>query len=244
MIKPVERFSNLAEVGCQAVRFKGQGATLNHIRKLQQCLEKVDFLLLLNQFKACCLQEPLDVIDICPFLRRKPQDAGDASMGVLQIIDRVLLRLLLCQGNIKIEMSIRAAHDEKIVDSVCPHLVDQLIQGIDLGATLGHFHDFILVDKGNHLMDDHFYRAGVISQSLHSGKNVGDSRNVIRAKNVDDQLESASKFLAMICDVRQPVGRLACPFHNNTVLIQAQCGSFEPDSTVLVIREATRAELL
>ncbi len=85
-----------------------------------------------------------------------PQNAGNASVGILDIKNRVFVGLLHSQVKIKIEMALRAAVQEEETRRVLAHLFHQLFHGDELAGPFRHFNLLSVPEQGYVLEDEDF----------------------------------------------------------------------------------------
>ena len=103
---------------------------------------------------------------------------------------------------------------------------------------------FTIPQKCHELMDDHMNLALVIPQCLDTRKHVRYRCDMVGAEYVEDQIESTYEFLTMVCDIGQAIGRLSGAFDDHPVLLQTEVGRFQPDRSILIIRDPLLPERL
>ena len=110
--------------------------------------------------------------DVTRGLRIPPQVSGvaqyarDAGVGILDIVHRVLIRLLNRQFQIEINRRINRAHEQQEMDRVRANLVEQLAQRDELPGPLRHAHVLATPLQIDHLVDDEYHPLRVQPQRL------------------------------------------------------------------------------
>jgi len=158
-------------------------------------------------------------------------------MGVLDIKDRVVLALAGGQGEVEFQLAVRLAHQEEKAGRVRPHLVEQFIDGDEVGLAGGHLDLLAVPHQGDELVDHRGDLGRIVAQGLYPGQHVRDGGDMVGAEDIDHPIKTPAEFFPVIGDIRQPVGGLAAGFDDHPILLQPQGGGLEPDRPVLLVNQ-------
>ena len=86
-----------------------------------------------------------------PSLGGLTENTADSRVGVLDVEDGILGRLLLGELEVEVEVAVRLAHQEEEPRRIGPDLVDHFAHGHELARALAHAHRFAAAGEANHL---------------------------------------------------------------------------------------------
>ena len=108
------------------------------------------------------------------FLFHLLQDAADTGMGILYIVHRVIIGMFRCQSQVKVKLTVHAAHDEEIACSICSDFFNKLIECDGLARPLAHLDQFAIAIEADHLKDENLQMAWIVPQGFHGRFHAGD----------------------------------------------------------------------
>src|SRR5689334_9998956 len=82
------------------------------------------------------------------------QYTSNTRMRILNIVDRIFLRLLLGEGYVEFKMRAHGTHIEEEFRCIGADIVDQLVKQIITAAALAKLDQLAFGDKRYHLVDD------------------------------------------------------------------------------------------
>ena len=157
-----------------------------------------------------------------PPLRRVAEDAGDAGVGILDIVDGVLLGFGLGQLQVEVHLGVGGALEQEESHRVGPHLVRHLPQGDDVPRPLGEAHHLAAPLQRDKLVEDEGQAIRVQPKSLHHGLHAGHMPLVVSAPDVNDPVEAPHhKLVVVIGDVGGEVAGLPVGADDDVVLVLA-----------------------
>ena len=161
-------------------------------------------------------------INGCSLLQGLPFNAAQAGMGVLDIKNRIFLALFFSEIEIELDQVVGLAHEEEKTQGIGADLVDQLIDGDKGGFAGRHLHLLAFAEQGDELVKNHGDPGIVIAERPDPGHHIGHGGDVVGAENIDHPVIAALEFIAMVGDVRQPVGGLAGTLDDHPILFLAE----------------------
>ena len=156
-------------------------------------------------------------------------------MGVLDVVDGVLARLLLGQLDVEVDPRRRPARGEEPARRVDADLVEELVEGDERAGPLAHRDLDAVDDEADPGDQQHPDRFLVVAHRLGGVADPGDGAVVVGAPDVDQLLEAAAELLGDVADVRGEVGRLAVRAQDHPVLVVAERRRAEPGRAVLLV---------
>ena len=186
---------------------------------------------------------PSRVVDAA--LGRLREDAGDAGVGVLHVVDRVLVALALRQVDVELHLGVGGALEEEEAAGVGADLIDDLAQGDDLAGALREAHGLAAALEADELADDDLKPPFLDAEGLHGRLHARDVALVVGAPDVDREVEAAADELVVVVgDVGGEVGRDAGRADEDVVLVLAEGAAVQPDGAFLVDDGALLAQQL
>ncbi len=164
-------------------------------------------------------------------------------MGVLNVVDRVLVRLLHGQIEVEIDRAVGRAGDHEVAYGVRADLINQLVKGNELAAAGAHLHLLAATHQVDDLVQQGIDEIGVVTQGAHAHEHLRRGGVVVGAKDIDDQIEAAPGLVAMVGNVGQAVGGFAAGLDHDAVFLVAEFGGAEPLRAVQFIDVAALLQL-
>ena len=96
------------------------------------------------------------------------EDAGDAGVGVLDVVDRVVAGCALGELHVEVHLALGGAGQEKVAAGIAADFLDQVCQRDDLAGALGRTHDIAAVLERHELGDQD--RQAVIDNAPKAGE--------------------------------------------------------------------------
>ncbi len=163
-------------------------------------------------------------------------------MGVLDVVDRVLVRLPLGKLDVEVDADGMAAGGEEPARRVHADLGQELIEGDELAGPLRHRDLDAVAHEADPRHQDHLDRPAV---EAHRFGRVPQPRHrpvVVGAPDVDEVVEAAAELLDDVADVGAEVGVVAVRLADHPVLVVPVVGRAEPEGAVLLVEVAGRAQ--
>ena len=145
-------------------------------------------------------------------------------MGVLNIKDRIVARLLDHLEEIKVENRIVVSIKHHEAHSVAAHLINDFTQRDEVTGPLRHFHWFAAAQKPDKL---HNFDVELGRSRAHGANRCAhalDIARMIRAQNVNHPAEPAIELVLVIGDVGSEISVATVGFDQRTVDIVAEIG--------------------
>ena len=165
-------------------------------------------------------------------------------MGVLDVEDRVLGRLLLRELDVEVDLGRRAPRRERPAGGVDADLREQLVERHELAGPLRHRDLDALGDEPDPGVEQDLDRVAVVAHRLGGVPQPGHRPVVVGAPDVDQVVEAAAELLGHVADVGREVGRRAVRADHDPVLVVAERGRAEPQRAVLLVEVAGRPQAL
>ena len=230
----------MMEEGCQFVSILGyalrcsfNGCARQKLVVVFHFLDEIEFAFFLEvgEIGACEGRIPFHA---CFF--RLIEEAVDAGMGVLDVVDRVVAGLFLGKIDVKVHLGVECSCAEEIACCVGADFVHQFTQGDCLAGTLAHLDWLSVAEEGNHLEEHDFKIIGVVSEEFHSRLQADDISVVVSAPDVDEFVVSSFDLVSNVCDVGAEVGRHAVGTDDDSVLVIAVLCGTEPEGAVFFVK--------
>ena len=157
--------------------------------------------------------------DVTALLLELSQNAANSRVGVLAIVNRVLR--ILGDGEIEVELHLRCglAEIEEETHRVYRYLFEQVDEGYRLAGALGHTHDFAVSRQANELHEDYVELVAVETYRVKCALHSGDMTVVVCAPDIYRPVKlSDGELVAVICDIRREIGRVAVLADEHIVL--------------------------
>ena len=203
--KHVKRVRELVEIKGDPVWLEGQGRSLDRPRPGAELAQQGE----LGRVRQALDRGPLEVAGdlVVAVLLRPAEHRADAGMGVLDVEDRVVLRLLRHLGEVEVERRVVLAGQHDEADDVAPDLVDHVAERDDAAGALAHLQRPALVEQVDELAEpDVELRPARPSQRRDGRLHPLDVAAVVRPPDVDHQREAAADFVAVVGEVGREIG--------------------------------------
>ena len=153
-------------------------------------------------------------------------------MRVLDVVHRVLARLLARQPDVEVDGAIVRALEHEEPRGVYADLVEQVIERDEVPTPLGHGERLPALDQVHELQDRRLHRVGIAAergdrrlQLERVGRMVGTERNQLA-------LEPSVALVLDVGDVRGQIGGLPVGAHHDAVLVVAEARRAQPQRAV------------
>ena len=157
--------------------------------------------------------------DFNALLLELSQDAANSRVGVLAVVNGVLR--ILGDGEIEVELHLRCglAEIEEETHRVYRYLFEQVDKGYRLAGTLGHAHDFAVSRQAHELHENYVEPVAVETYRVECALHSGNMTVVVCAPDIYRPVKfSDGELVAVICDIRREIGRVAVLADKNIVL--------------------------
>ena len=135
------------------------------------------------------------------------QEAANARVRVLDIVDRVLA--ILAHGEAEVEFHLRVGLGvEEVTAGVDGNFIEQVRKGDGLARALGHTHDLAVAHELDELHQHDIEAVGAVkTQRVHRALHTGHMAVMVRAPDVDDLVEMThGELVAVVGNVAGEVG--------------------------------------
>ena len=144
-------------------------------------------------------------------------------MGILHIIHRVVRRLPLGQLNIEVHLAVSRTGQKEETAGIRAYLLYQLPQRHNIASPLGCPHYLLPPPQGDELVDYYLQLFRVTSQGLHHRLHSRDMPLVVRAPDINHQVElPLQELVVMVGNIRGEIGGRAIALHQHIVLVFPQ----------------------
>src|SRR5262245_8708400 len=170
---------------------------------------------------------------------RVAEDARDSRVRVLDVVDRVLLRLLRGQVDVDVDCLVGTPVDEVPARGVDADLVHEVVEEDDVAAPLRDLALFPALDDVHELVEENLDVLGLVAEHLRHDRVPAANAVVVGTEHVDDPVEAAIELVGEVHDVDRRVGRLAASFggaHEHAVLLLSELRRADPDRSFLLVR--------
>ena len=140
-----------------------------------------------------------------------------------------------CQGQVKVKLTVHAAHDEEIACRIRSDFFNELIESDRLARPLAHLDQLTIAIEADHLENEDLQMAGIVPQGLHGRFHTGNVAVMIGAPKVDDAVKATLEFILMIGNIGGKIGRYPVVTNDYTVLIISEISGTEPEGTALFV---------
>ena len=219
----------LMAVACDALRSVFRCSALDLLRIGSE---------LLDECRLRLIRQAFQLRPICRDnfrLLRLTEDAGNACMRILDVVDRVFVRSLLREIEIEIQLAVEGAHQEEIPRCIDADLLHQFPQRHRLPRALAQLYDLTVTIETHHLQEKHRKLLGIVPECRHRRLDTGDIAVMIRPPDVDEPAEAARVLVVMIGDIRGKIRRYTVVAEDHTILVIPVVRRAQPDRTVLLI---------
>src|SRR5437667_8347451 len=125
-----------------------------------------------------------------PALGRRPEDACDPRVRVLDVVHGVLVRLLDGKLEVEIELAIGARLKEEVARRILADGLDHLLEQQELAGAPAHPLQYPLVEEANVLIEDDLESIEE-PEGLHRGAHLDEVVVRVRSPDVDLLVEAA-----------------------------------------------------
>jgi hypothetical protein len=166
---------------------------------------------------------------------RLAQDARDPRVRVLDVVHRVVLRLLPCELQVEVDGGLVAALEQEEARGVGPDVVDQLVEGDEGALPLRHLRPLPALDEVDHLNDLRLEPIRVLSKGADRRAHPRDVPVVVGAEHVDQPIRAPLELVVVVGDVRGEICRLAVGPDQHAVLVVPEGRRSQPYRTLALV---------
>jgi hypothetical protein len=152
---------------------------------------------------------------------------------VLDVIDRVVVRLALGQIEVEIEVLVGLAQDIEEAAGIVADIFAQRAQGDEIARTRRHLGLPARAIEHGKLHQRHFEHIRIKPQSADCAPDSWNIAVMVGSPDVDDALEAAFVFVEVVGDVRREVGVKTVVALHDAILLVAKSGRPEPAGAIL-----------
>ena len=153
------------------------------------------------------------------FLFHLAQDAADAGMRVLAVVDRVLGALLDGEVHVEFHLGTGFSRVEEEAGRVDGDVVEEVDEGDGVAGPLRDLDRFAVGGQLDELHEDHVQFIATDAEGFQGTLHAGDMAVVVGAPDVDGLFEAADdQLVAVVRDVRREVGRVAVGADEDVIL--------------------------
>ena len=171
------------------------------------------------------------------------EDARDARVRVLDVVDGVLLRPLLGEVDVQLDRLVVAAGDEVPARRVHADRVQEVVEERDVAAPLGHLLRLAAFGEMDELVDEDLERVALLAEHLGERLQPGDVAVVVGAQDVDQAIEASRVLSANVGGVRRVVARRSVRADEDAILVVAVRARARPDGPLRLVRVEERDRL-
>ena len=176
-------------------------------------------------------------------LARNPENSNDARVGVLDVIDRILLRPFLCQLDVELHLAFWRPLQEEESAGVGADFFHEIADGHHLSRPLREPDGLSGLLQGNELIDEEYQTISLDAKHVSELLHELNLPLVIRAPDIDYPVESAhDELVVVVCHVGGKVGRSPVAADEHLVLIIPEFGRGEPRRPVPFDQKSTLLE--
>src|SRR6266550_4272188 len=211
-IEAVERAGELERVGRELMDTIVLTYVVDELREPQNEPDEVEL--------ALCRKEcGVRAIRVDAALIGRSQDARDARVRVLHVVDGVLVRLLHRELEIEVELPVGARLQEEVPRRVLADCLDDLLEQQELSSTPSHPLEHALVQEADILVEDHLELLEQVER-LHRRAHLDQVVVRVRPPDVDLLVEAPfPQRLDVVCDVLAEIARLAVRTNEDPALL-------------------------
>ena len=170
-------------------------------------------------------------------------DVVRAGVRVLHVEDRVVVRPLLQDVQVDVEVRVRRTPGEGVAGSIHPDCLDEVLQRHDRSGTLGHPHRLALAQQVHHLADEDLQvHVRLVAERCAHRHEALDVAVVIGTEHDDATVEAPLALVEVVRQVAGDVGRLTVALDDDAVFVVAEVGRAQPDGTVCLVDVAEIAQ--
>ena len=170
--------------------------------------------------------------------RRVAEDARDPRVRVLDVVDRVLLRLLGREVDVDVDRLVGPAVDEVPAGRVDADLVLEVVEEHDVAAALRDLRLLTTPNEMDQLVEEHLDALRVVAEHARDGGVPPAGAVMVRAEDVDRPVEAALELVDEVHDVGGAIrGRPALlgRADDHAVVVVAVLRGSGPDRPVLLV---------
>src|SRR5204863_4086571 len=129
---------------------------------------------------------------------RVAEDPSDASVGVLDVVDRVLLASLRGPVDIDFDRLVRASIDEVPACRINADLVDELLEEDDVPPPLRHLPLLPAARQVDELVEEDLDSLGVVAEHARNRRVPVAGAVMVGAEHVDGSVEAALELVGEV----------------------------------------------
>src|SRR6266540_2198816 len=166
---------------------------------------------------------------------RVPEDARNARVRVLDVVDGILLRALRGEVDVDVDRLVGPARDQVPARGVDADRVDQLAEEDDVPAPLRSLLRLTSFDDVDELVDRHLDAIAAVAEPVGERLQARDVAVVIGREHVDDPVEPALELVPHVRRVAGEVGEAAVGADDDPILVVAVRRRPHPAGAVLLV---------
>ena len=174
---------------------------------------------------------------------RVAEDPGDAGMGVLDVEDGVLRRLLRREVDVDLDRLVVPPRDEIPASRIDADLVDEVVEKDDVAAPFRHLRRLAALRQVHELVDQHLQRVARVAEHLGERLQPADVAVMVGAEDVDEPVEALRILPAHVGRIGGEIRRRAVGTDEDAVLLVAVCRRAGPQRRLLLVRVEERDRL-
>ena len=163
-------------------------------------------------------------------------------MRILNVVYRVLVGFLFGKIKVKIQLTIKRAHEKEIARSIDANLLHQFMQRDRFPRAFAQLDELSITIEAHHLKQQDFERPCIVSKRFHGSLYTRDIAVMICPPNIDERPVATPIFIIMVGNIRCKIGWLAVCTKNDPVLIITIVRRAEPNGAILLVRRSAREE--
>ncbi|OPY11073.1 MAG: hypothetical protein A4E66_01441 [Syntrophus sp. PtaB.Bin001] len=234
IIVAVKQPCKIIKIKCDSMRFKRPGASLDNFREKDQRLDQGNLFRNSQQLRISIFKFG----DTISSFLSHPENTADPRMGVLDIVNRVFIRLPLGQFQIEVKMTVRTPHKEIIASSITTNFLNNFLHRDKFSGPGRHRYRFAVPKQVYQLNKDDTQNILGIAQGLNPGMHPGNIAMVIRPPDINNRIKSPFILVLVVGDIRGKIGRFTILAHNYPIFVIAEICCFKPQSLIVAIYKA------
>ncbi len=156
-------------------------------------------------------------------------------MCILNVINRIFLTLLLGQFQIKINLTVRTAHDKEKAGRIASNVFEQFIQGNSRTGTFGHTYNLPSPIQSDQLHKHHVEMIRIIPNGLHSPFHASNMAMMICAPDINDPVKTPVEFILVIGNISCKICGQAVGPEQDFIFFIPEKGRPEPECPILFV---------
>ena len=156
---------------------------------------------------------------------RHPKGCSDAGVGVLDVVDRVLGRVLRDLVQVQSQRRVRRRPRERVPGGIHADRLDQLVERDQIAGALAQTDRLTVANQIHQLPDQHLdMRVRIVAGAGRQRPEPVDVAVMIRAEQVEALVETALTLVDVVRRVGGEIGGLAIALDQHTILVVAEVG--------------------